>query len=120
MTSPERWEIRQLIASAVAKASDYPELEEDYNATLHGDGNGEIQLEEDVAIEIREEEPPFLMGQTKQSLELSPIRVIKAPDGSLNRSAMFGTELAKERKELRQKEADVAASDEPKVGVSAQ
>ncbi|KAI1409568.1 ATP-dependent RNA helicase DHX8 [Hypoxylon sp. FL1857] len=81
MTSPERWEIRQLIASG------------DYNATLRGE-------------EIREEEPPFLAGQTKQSLELSPIRVVKAPDGSLN-----------QRKELRQQEAD-AAKEETKVDLA--
>lgn len=109
MTSPERWEIRQLIASGVAKASDYPDLEEDYNATLRGDG--ELELEEEVDIEVREEEPPFLVGQTKQSLELSPIRVVKAPDGSMNRAAMSGTALAKERKELKQQEADTAAKE---------
>lgn len=118
MTSPERWEIRQLIASGVAKASDYPDLEEDYNATLRGDG--EMELEEDVDIEVREEEPPFLAGQTKQSLELSPIRVVKAPDGSMNRAAMSGTSLAKERKELKQQEADAAAKDESKENLSAQ
>jgi ATP-dependent RNA helicase DHX8/PRP22 len=95
MTSPERWEIRQLIASGVVKASDYPDLDEDYNATLNGEG--EMELEEDVDIELREEEPPFLAGQTKQSLELSPIRVVKAPDGSMNRAAMAGTTLAKDR-----------------------
>ncbi|TWU77293.1 DEAH-box ATP-dependent RNA helicase prp22 [Metarhizium rileyi] len=109
MTSPERWEIRQLIASGVAKASDYPDLEEDYNATLEGDG--EMTLEEDVDIEVREEEPPFLVGQTKQSLELSPIRVVKAPDGSMNRAAMSGTSISKERKELKQQEADAAAKE---------
>jgi ATP-dependent RNA helicase DHX8/PRP22 len=118
MTSPERWEIRQLIASGVAKASDYPDLEEDYNATLHGDG--ELELEEDVDIEVREEEPPFLAGQTKQSLELSPIRVVKAPDGSMNRAAMSGTSLAKERKELKQQEADAAAKEESKENISSQ
>ncbi|KAM4058882.1 helicase associated domain-containing protein [Hirsutella rhossiliensis] len=118
MTSPERWEIRQLIASGVAKASDYPDLEEDYNATLRGDG--ELELEEDVDIEVRDEEPPFLAGQTKQSLELSPIRVVKAPDGSMNRAAMAGTSLAKERKELKQQEADVAAKEEPKENLSSQ
>ncbi|KAI0469537.1 P-loop containing nucleoside triphosphate hydrolase protein [Xylaria cf. heliscus] len=117
MTSPERWEIRQLIASGVAKASDYPDLEEDYNATLRGDG--EMELEEDVDIEVREEEPPFLAGQTKQSLELSPIRVVKAPDGSLNRAAMSGATLAKERRELRQQEAE-AAEQESKVDLSSQ
>ncbi|KAI1735720.1 P-loop containing nucleoside triphosphate hydrolase protein [Xylaria scruposa] len=117
MTSPERWEIRQLIASGVAKASDYPDLEEDYNATLRGDG--EMELEEDVDIEVREEEPPFLAGQTKQSLELSPIRVVKAPDGSLNRAAMSGATLAKERRELKQQEAE-AAEQESKVDLSSQ
>ena len=106
MTSPERWEIRQLIASGVAKASDYPDLEDDYNATLRGEG--EMELEEEVDIEVRDEEPPFLTGQTKQSLELSPIRVVKAPDGSLNRAAMSGTTLAKERKEMRHQEAEEA------------
>lgn len=118
MTSPERWEIRQLIASGVAKASDYPDLEEDYNATLRGEG--EMELEQDVDIEVREEEPPFLAGQTKQSLELSPIRVVKAPDGSMNRAAMAGTTLSKERKELKQKEAEEAAKEDSKENLSAQ
>lgn len=119
MTSPERWEIRQLIASGVVKASDYPELEEDYNATLNGEGG--MELEEEVDIEIRDEEPPFLQGQTKQSLELSPIRVVKAPDGSMNRAAMGGAQLAKDRRELRQQEAaEKAAEESSKVDLSAQ
>lgn len=119
MTSPERWEIRQLIASGVVKASEYPDLDEDYHATLNGEG--EMELEEDVDIELREEEPPFLAGQTKQSLELSPIRVVKAPDGSMNRAAMAGTTLAKDRKELRSQEAhDKAAEEGSKVDLSAQ
>lgn len=117
MTSPERWEIRQLIASGVVKASDYPDLEEDYNATLTGEG--QMDLEEDVDIEIRDEEPPFLAGQTKQSLELSPIRIVKAPDGSLNRAAMSGTNLAKERKEMRQQEA-AAKEQDSKVDLATQ
>lgn len=119
MTSPERWEVRQLIASGVAKASDYPDLNEDYNATLNGEG--EMELEEDVDIELREDEPPFLAGQTKQSLELSPIRVIKAPDGSMNRAAMSGATLAKDRRELRQQEAqEQAAEKSSKVDLSSQ
>lgn len=66
----------------------------------------------DIDIEVREEEPPFLAGQTKQSLELSPIRVVKAPDGSLNRAAMSGTTLAKERRELRDAEAKERAAEQ--------
>ncbi|KAF4434329.1 ATP-dependent RNA helicase DHX8 [Fusarium austroafricanum] len=120
LPSPERWEIRQLIASGVAKASDYPGLNDDYNATIRGEG--EMELEEDYDIEVREEEPPFLAGQTKQSLELSPIRVVKAPEGSLNRAAVSGTALVKERKELRQQEAEVeaAADKEKRAQISTQ
>ncbi|KAK3047041.1 DEAH-box ATP-dependent RNA helicase prp22 [Extremus antarcticus] len=109
MTSPERWEIRQLIASGVIKAADYPDLDDDYNAAINGET---IEEEEDVDIEVKEEEPPFLAGQTKQSLELSPIRVIKAPDGSMNRAAMQGDVLAKERRDLRQQEAQDKAAQE--------
>jgi len=60
------------------------------------------EVEEELDIEIREEEPPFLAGQTKRTLELSPVKIVKAPDGSLNRAALSGASLAKERRELRQ------------------
>jgi len=119
MTSPERFEIQQMIASGMASAKDFPDYEEQYNATLN-EGIA-MEEEEDIDIEVREEEPPFLAGQTKQSLELSPIRVIKAPDGSLNRAAMSGDSLAKERRDLRQQEAqDKAAERAGKVDLSAQ
>lgn len=119
MTSPERWEIKQLIASGAISALDYPDIDEEYNATLAGEGD--FEEEEDVDIEVREDEPPFLAGQTKQSLELSPIRVVKAPDGSMNRAAMGGTALAKERRDLRQQEAqDKAAEQASQVDLNAQ
>ncbi|KAH0075005.1 hypothetical protein KCU66_g21518, partial [Aureobasidium melanogenum] len=118
MTSPERWEIKQLIASGAISAQEYPDIDEDYNAALRGE---EIEEEEDVDIEVREEEPPFLAGQTKQSLELSPIRVVKAPDGSMNRAAIAGDVLAKERRDLKQQEArDKAAKENSGVDLQAQ
>ncbi|KAK4038789.1 P-loop containing nucleoside triphosphate hydrolase protein [Parachaetomium inaequale] len=117
MTSPERWEMRQLVASGVVKASDFPDLEEEYHATLGG-GNNAVALEEDVDIEVREEEPPFLAGQTKLSLELSPIRVIKVPEGSLNRAIQSSTVLLKERRELKQEAAEATTdSKEDKRGL---
>lgn len=119
MTSPERWEIKQLIASGAISAQDYPDIDEEYNATLNGEGD--FEEEEDIDIEVRDEEPPFLAGQTKQSLELSPIRIVKAPDGSLNRAAMSGTNLAKERRDLKQQEAaDQAAEQAGQVDLNAQ
>ena len=118
LTDSDRWEIRQLIRSGVAKASDFPELEEETKAVHKEDGG--MELEEDVDIEVREEEPPFLVGQTKQSLELSPIRVVKAPDGSMNRAAVTGSALVRDRKEARQQEADAEAHAAPKDDLSAQ
>lgn len=101
LTSPERWEIRQLISSGVVNASDYPELDEDIE-TLQQESS--VGVEEEVEIEVKEVEPPFLAGQTFQSLDLSPVRVVKAPDGSLNRAAMNSATSAKERRERRQQD----------------
>ncbi|KAH7130434.1 P-loop containing nucleoside triphosphate hydrolase protein [Dendryphion nanum] len=118
MTSPERWEIKQLIASGVIPKSEYPDIDYDYDAVVRGET---FEEEEDVDIEVREEEPPFLAGQTKQSLELSPIRVVKAPDGSMNRAAMAGDQLAKERRDLRTQEAqEKAAKEAAQVDLSSQ
>lgn len=101
LTSPERWEIKQLISSGAIDASEYPDLDEDFhNPSAH------VEVEEELDVEIREEEPPFLAGQTKRTLDLSPVKIVKAPDGSLNRSALAGASLAKERRELRQQEAN--------------
>ena len=119
MTSPERWEIKQLIASGAISAQEYPNIDEDFNAKLNGDGD--FEEEEDVDIEVRDDEPPFLAGQTKQSLELSPIRIVKAPEGSLNRAAMTGATIAKERRDLKQQEAaEQAAEQATQVDVNAQ
>jgi ATP-dependent RNA helicase DHX8/PRP22 len=119
LTSPERWEIKQLIASGAISRDEYPDIDDFDNQGVNEDG--EFEEEEDVDIEVREDEPPFLAGQTKQSLELSPIRIVKAPDGSLNRAAISGESLAKERRELRQQEAqDQAAKRAAEVDLSSQ
>lgn len=104
LTSPERWELKQLISSGAIDPAEYPELDEEmHNPMAH------VEAEEELDIEIREEEPPFLAGQTKRTLELSPVKIVKAPDGSLNRAALNGASLAKERRELRQQEANEQA-----------
>jgi ATP-dependent RNA helicase DHX8/PRP22 len=42
-----------------------------------------------MEIELNEKEAPFLQGQTsKGGVHLSPVRVIKNPDGSLQREAL--------------------------------
>ncbi|TBU29788.1 hypothetical protein BD311DRAFT_252802 [Dichomitus squalens] len=107
LTSPERWEIKQLISSGALDASEYPDLDEDF-----GNPAATAEVEEELDVEVREEEPAFLAGQTKKTLELSPVKIVKAPDGSLNRAALAGAALAKERRELRQQEANEQADSE--------
>jgi ATP-dependent RNA helicase DHX8/PRP22 len=107
LTSPERWEIKQLISSGAIDASEYPDLDEDFSNPM-----ARAEVEEELDVEVREEEPAFLRGQTKRTLELSPVKIVKAPDGSLNRAAMAGAAFAKERRELRQQEANEMADSE--------
>jgi ATP-dependent RNA helicase DHX8/PRP22 len=107
LTSPERWEIKQLISSGALDASQYPDLDEDLNNPMV-----HVEIEEELDVEVREEEPPFLQGQTKRTLDLSPVKIIKAPDGSMNRAALAGASLARERRELRQQEANEEADSE--------
>jgi len=107
LTSPERWEIKQLISSGAIDASEYPDLDEDFTNPV-----ARAEIEEELDVEVREEEPAFLSGQTKRTLDLSPVKIVKAPDGSLNRAALAGAALAKERRELRQQEANDQADSE--------
>lgn len=113
LTSPERWELRQLIASGAAKASDYPELFAEEELITPGvKSNFNNGSDEEVDIEVNEREAPFLRGQTSATLELSPIKIVKAPDGTLNRAALAGASLAKERREMRQQEQNEKADSE--------
>ncbi|KAI8458500.1 hypothetical protein BY996DRAFT_4543446, partial [Phakopsora pachyrhizi] len=86
LTSPERWEIKQLIASGAASAADYPNLDDDL--IVPGSTKGlsvSATAEEELDIEIREDEAPFLKGAHRRVLDLSPVKIVKAPDGTLNR-----------------------------------
>ncbi|KAJ3109551.1 DEAH-box ATP-dependent RNA helicase prp22 [Phlyctochytrium planicorne] len=99
ISSPERWEIKQLIASGVLNPRDYPTFDEDVGLMNYEEN------EEELDIEIKEEEPLFLKGQTRNSVQLSPVKIVKNPDGTLNRAALQGASLAKERREIRSQQA---------------
>lgn len=97
LTSPERWEIRQLIASGAALAADYPEL----NGNNDESADQEPEDDEAVDIEPNTNEPTFLKGQTggSRGLGVNPMLILKNPEGSMGRAAMNGSKLAKEFKE---------------------
>lgn len=94
LSSPERWEIQQLIASGAASASDYPELnmiQEDDRATI---GSDEL-----VDVELDIKEPRFLKGKLTGAMAANPTTILKNPEGSLSRAAMTGSKLAQQMKE---------------------
>jgi hypothetical protein len=46
-------------------------------------------VEEEFEIDLNDNEPDFLRGQTqKTGVEMSPIKIVKNPDGSMQRAAM--------------------------------
>ncbi|KAI9179109.1 DEAH-box ATP-dependent RNA helicase prp22 [Blastocladiella emersonii ATCC 22665] len=107
LSSAERFELKQLMAAGVLDPREYP----DFDAEQDQPGRAvQHDPEEDVDIEIREEEPQFLRGQTKLTIQLSPVKIVKAPDGSLNRAAVASVEQAKLRRELRQQQAEEEAA----------
>ncbi|XP_031270199.1 probable pre-mRNA-splicing factor ATP-dependent RNA helicase DEAH5 [Pistacia vera] len=97
MSSLEKWEKKQLIASGVLAENEYTMYDEE------GDGlaSEEENAEEELEIELNEDEPAFLNGHSKYSVDISPVKIFKNPEGSLSRSAALQSALIKERRELR-------------------
>ncbi|KAL0698099.1 hypothetical protein Bca4012_054221 [Brassica carinata] len=108
MSSPERWEAKQMIASGALKATEFFDYDEE-------DGDGMLyQEEEELEIEMNEEEPAFLQGQTRCSVDMSPVKIFKNPEGSLSRAAALQSALTKERREMREQQQRTMLDSIPK------
>ncbi|CCH41487.1 ATP-dependent RNA helicase [Wickerhamomyces ciferrii] len=103
LTSPEKWEIRQLIAAGAVSAKDYPDLDKEDHELEDEEDDGN-QAAQDIDVELKHSVPPFLAGMNIETEKLAPAKVVKLPEGSLNRAAMSGSALAKERREQKIKE----------------
>ena len=130
----DQWEIKQLIASGALNAStsenacgDFASNSKNDNSSpeidsyLHSESKSrEFAFQEDrfsetdFQIELNKTEPLFLKGQTKVSIDLSPIRIIKNPQGSLNRAAMNGSNLLKSKNESKKETGEVKETKEMK------
>ena len=64
----------------------------------------ELQPEEAVDIEVQEKIAPFLTGFVTNKEAMEPTKIIKNPEGTLNRAAIAGQEMMKERKLLRERQ----------------
>ncbi|XP_068161602.1 ATP-dependent RNA helicase DHX8 [Antennarius striatus] len=98
ISDPEKWEIKQMIAANVLSKEEFPDFDDETGILPKVDD----EEDEDLEIELVEEEPPFLRGHTKQSMDMSPVKIVKNPDGSLSQAAMMQNALSKERRELKQ------------------
>ena len=102
LTSPERWEIRQLIKSGAISADDYPDLDDEGQDESHAQSTLEPEVE--IHIEMNESKPEFLKGMAR-SKPLMTVDPTPPQTGSLNTAAEKGSKFAKEFREekLRQK-----------------
>lgn len=111
LTEQELFEAQQLIRSGVLSVHQYPTYDAD-------NGLGLLAMEtteEETEVDLADVEPAFLRGQTRRSgRDLSPVRIVKNPDGSMQRAATQQTTLAKERRELRTAQANSLVDSIPK------
>ncbi|KAK7871651.1 hypothetical protein R5R35_009021 [Gryllus longicercus] len=96
ISSPEKWEIKQMLAANCIDKSELPDFDDETGLLPK-----EEDEEEDIEIEMVEDEPPFLQGHGRMLHDLSPVRIVKNPDGSLAQAAMMQSALAKERREVK-------------------
>lgn len=102
MSSPERFELSKLIASGVLSVSERPDYDAERGG-LAGIG-GEIDAEDEFELELQDEEAPFLAGHARGVREMSPVKLVANPDGTLQRAAMTQSALAKERREIKEQQ----------------
>lgn len=111
LTEHELFEAQQLVRSGVLPVEQYPTYDPEIGMLAVE------ETEEETEVELNTElEPAFLRGQTKKSgrRDLEPVKIVKNPDGSLQRAAMQQSALAKERRELRQAQANQLIDSIPK------
>ncbi|XP_046342220.2 ATP-dependent RNA helicase DHX8-like [Haliotis rufescens] len=108
ISSPERWEIKQMMAASCIDKSQLPDFDEEVGLLPKEDDS-----DEDVEVELVEEEPPFLQGHGRHWVDLSPVKIVKNPDGSLAQSAMMQSALQKERRELKQAQREAEMDSVP-------
>ncbi|XP_074281252.1 putative pre-mRNA-splicing factor ATP-dependent RNA helicase DEAH5 [Silene latifolia] len=111
MNSADMFEIKQLIASGVLSIKDLPSFDERLaDETVYQ----QEDIEEELEIELNDEEPFFLRGQTRFAADMSPIRISKNPEGCLSRAAALAPALSKERREIRQQQERAILDSIPK------
>lgn len=106
LSAQEIWENQQLVAAGAIKG-------DVVNANMMNASN-KVEIEEDVDIDMSEDIAPFLKHKARATADLEPVRIVKNPDGSLQRAALHQLELSKERQELRMAQNNFNLDEVPK------
>lgn len=75
--------------------------------------NRDALVEEDIDLELNQNEPAFLKGQTKYSKLITPIRVSRNPTGSLIRAAGAQKDIQKDRRTLKRERDKLESEKKP-------
>ncbi|KAF5836009.1 P-loop containing nucleoside triphosphate hydrolase protein [Dunaliella salina] len=93
LTEQEQWEAQQLKASGVLTTEELPTYDEESGLGVLA-GVEEENIDE-FEIDLNDAEPAFLKGAgSKSGIEMSPIKIVKNPDGTMQRSAMTQDPMA--------------------------
>ena len=87
-----------MIASGVLTLANYLTYDEEGDGLLYQ----EEGVEEELEIEMNKDEPVFLHGQSRYSMDMSPVKIFKNPKGFLSRATALQSALTKERKKVRE------------------
>lgn len=103
LSSPEKFELTQLAKVNVLAKTELPYYDEETGLLPKIDEEDN----EDVEVELREDDAPFLKGYGRsRAADLSPVRIMKNPDGSLAQAALMQGALSKERREQAQQQRE--------------
>lgn len=98
VSSPDRFEIEQMYRSGQVRLEDMPTFDRARGALLELDDRKE-RVDRDV--ELNEDQPVFLRGYMAHGFQLSPVKIVANPTGSMARAAITQGALSKERREIR-------------------
>jgi ATP-dependent RNA helicase DHX8/PRP22 len=98
VSSPDRFEWEQMMRSGKVKLEDTPQFDRTRGSLLEVD---DVKDRVDRDVELNDEQPIFLRGHMAHAYQLSPVKIVANPTGSMQRAAITQGTLSKERREIR-------------------
>lgn len=116
LTTPELYEQTKMLAAGVLDPRERPIYDPEFGGGRNAGDEGPAgeDIEEDVDIEVREDEPTFLEGRGAEITSQAPIKMSANPNGSLADAATKQTSLAKQRREMAEERRNAELAGLPK------